>query len=404
MHDDLPLIARNLRRWRVARGLGQEALAALAGLSAGSGYISKIENGLTPLDKRSTIVRLANALGIDYTDLTGQPAVPDTPALHTAHTAVTQLRTAHIGLGHAEPGQLPPLSQLRQRVAAAADAWQACDFARCANGLADLLYQLHGHLRTVRAAGDRLTAERLYIEALDTAVWTVRVLGHFDLAYALSGRLHQAAQDSGDAQLIAYAAFTHSLTATALAAGDPHAQQAGHRYAVAAIDALRAPADKVSMQLLGMLHLAAAQTVTVTGGDSSPHVTEAHALARRTGEGTAFRLYFGPANVAAWEVHLAIERSDVGRIVALRDTVNPQVMPSAMRQAMFWRDTGVGLAQDPRRRREAVAALLCSEELAPGKLALDPLARELIGQLLHSARANAGGTELRRLARRAGVS
>lgn len=60
--------ARNLRQWRLARGLSQEELSARAELS--QTFLSQIENGSrnVSLDK---IEKLAKALEIDITDLLG---------------------------------------------------------------------------------------------------------------------------------------------------------------------------------------------------------------------------------------------------------------------------------------------------------------------------------------------
>ncbi|RZI40618.1 XRE family transcriptional regulator [Herbaspirillum sp. HC18] len=58
--------ARNLRQWRLARGLSQEELSARAELS--QTFLSQIENGSrnVSLDK---IEKLAEVLRIDVTDL-----------------------------------------------------------------------------------------------------------------------------------------------------------------------------------------------------------------------------------------------------------------------------------------------------------------------------------------------
>ena len=58
--------ARNLRQWRLARGLSQEELSARAELS--QTFLSQIENGNrnVSLDK---IEKLAEVLQIDVTDL-----------------------------------------------------------------------------------------------------------------------------------------------------------------------------------------------------------------------------------------------------------------------------------------------------------------------------------------------
>ena len=59
---------RTLRRWR---GKTQTELAGLAGLSPS--FISMVETGNRPLDRRSHIAALASALQVSETDLVGGP-------------------------------------------------------------------------------------------------------------------------------------------------------------------------------------------------------------------------------------------------------------------------------------------------------------------------------------------
>jgi len=59
---------RILRRWR---GMTQVQLADLADLSPS--FVSMIENGQRPLDRRSHIAAIASALRVSETDLVGGP-------------------------------------------------------------------------------------------------------------------------------------------------------------------------------------------------------------------------------------------------------------------------------------------------------------------------------------------
>src|SRR5260370_37624436 len=57
-----------LRRYRVAAGLTQEALAERAGLSARG--ISDLERGLKHTPRKETVLQLTHALGLDGADRT----------------------------------------------------------------------------------------------------------------------------------------------------------------------------------------------------------------------------------------------------------------------------------------------------------------------------------------------
>ncbi|WP_221328490.1 helix-turn-helix domain-containing protein [Actinoplanes sp. L3-i22] len=64
-------IGAQVAYWRQRRGKSQRVLAGLAGLS--QPYLSQIENGVRPVERRTTLAALANALNVSIADLTGQP-------------------------------------------------------------------------------------------------------------------------------------------------------------------------------------------------------------------------------------------------------------------------------------------------------------------------------------------
>ena len=66
---------RTLRRWR---GMTQTQVAGLAGLSPS--FLSMVETGQRPLDRRSHIAALASALKVSESDLVGGPHLTARPA------------------------------------------------------------------------------------------------------------------------------------------------------------------------------------------------------------------------------------------------------------------------------------------------------------------------------------
>jgi transcriptional regulator with XRE-family HTH domain len=86
--DGVPDFRGLLQRHRRARGLTQEELASLAGI--GVRTLSDLERGVHPTARRSTVRRLASALGLEGTDL-------------------ARFEAAAAGDGSAEPAGLPPL-------------------------------------------------------------------------------------------------------------------------------------------------------------------------------------------------------------------------------------------------------------------------------------------------------
>jgi transcriptional regulator with XRE-family HTH domain len=74
--DGAALVAWNLRRLRVARGLSQEALAVDAGLDRS--FVGRLERGREN-PSMATLDRLSAALHVKLVDLVVEPGVTDPP-------------------------------------------------------------------------------------------------------------------------------------------------------------------------------------------------------------------------------------------------------------------------------------------------------------------------------------
>jgi len=172
-----------------------------------------------------------------------------------------------------------------------------------------------------------------------------------------------------------------------------------------AIDVMDAAAGHPQAgQVAGMLHLSAAMLAAV-GGDgatSQTHMREANAAASRLGEGNFGQLWFGPTNVAIWQLGALAELSEGGAAAAL-PPVDVSRIDSFNRQATMYADLGRCLAQTRRHDAEAMAALLRAETIAPQRIRLSPLVRETVGSMLRRARRSAGGRELQAFAARLGA-
>ncbi len=391
---DTGLIGTRIKWWRLERRQSQQVVADRAGIS--KGYLSKIENGLARLDRRTTVESIARALEVSYADLTGQPYRPETPEMQAAHAALTAIRSAFHSSSLEYGADVRPraLEAIAPEVDAAAAAWQRCDYAAANRDMALVIAELHQHAANGARKAEAL---RLLVRALDAAAWTARVLGYTDLAGWMAEREHDAAKLTEDRDLIGFAVFTRSLMLAA-AEGRPLARIMAER----TIDDLsRRASDGRALQVVGSLHVAAAHAVLPSSPDV--YLDEADRLAQRTGDGTHLRLWFGPTNLALWRMKTAVEAGEGGKVERIARTVNLEAIPSTARRVMYWRDLGVGLGMQRGREDDAVRALLRAERLVPGKLRLDPLARETVGHMLTRARANAGGHELVRLARHVGV-
>lgn len=80
----------------------------------------------------------------------------------------------------------------------------------------------------------------------------------------------------------------------------------------------------------------------------------------------------------------------------------PRWMPPLTR-SLYWVHVGRALAQLRGRHDDAVRALRTAESIFPTMVLRDPNVREAIATLLPRTRSDAIGTELRRMAHRAGL-
>src|ERR1700678_2959546 len=92
LQEDEATIGQRLRRLRLWRGMTLAEVGGLAGVTAA--YLSMIERGLRPLDRRSTISALAAALRVSETDLTGGPHLTGDRLQSAPHAAIPALRAA----------------------------------------------------------------------------------------------------------------------------------------------------------------------------------------------------------------------------------------------------------------------------------------------------------------------
>ncbi len=390
------MIGRRLREIRSWRGLSLTVTAELAGLSAG--YLSRIERGLRPVQRRATLEALASALQVSPSEITGQPYAPSTDSEAVAHSAAPALRAV---LRDVELGELlttdPPrrLRDLRGEVAAVNAACAASDYGTLGDTVPDLLSELH-----TLAVDDDGEARRLFADTLHAAFYLAKDLGHGDLAWMVAGHLHAAAQAIGEPEWTALADFVRAHATVGL-----QARERGLALAERSADALT-PDDGPAGQVYGMLHLSAALQSAVTGADdrARAHLAEAAETAQRTGDGTFGGLNFGPRNVGVWRVALALELGEPGRVVELARDVDVGAIPSAGRQATFYGDVGRGLASIRGRETQAVEVLHRAEVLAPERTRHNPYVRETVTDLLRRARRDAGGRELRGMAYRIGLA
>jgi len=260
-------------------------------------------------------------------------------------------------------------------------------------------------LRATQADGghDHHEVLRLLAYACYETSNLVRDLGYPDLAIVASGVLQDTARDLGEPACAGVAAFSRTH---ALAAVQTSAFAAAAQLGSGAADELAGVGGDEAMAARGSLHLATGFALAADrrGSEARELIAEAGRVAERiTGRTDVARhLAFGPENVAMHAVSVAVELGEPEGAVAAAGAVVPDRIPYAARRASFFSDVGRAHAQ-LRQDREATAALLQAERIAPERVRLHPLIREAVADMVDRAHRAAVGRELRGLAYRMGL-
>ena len=392
--DDARTIGARLRLIRSSRKKGLRVIAGLAGMSKSK--LSCIERGEIALDSISEIVALANALQISPSELTTLPM--PAPENGDADAAVEAVRHALIAVNHDRPGgQVVAVDVLRARVRALLDARCRCGRQdEAAAALPELIRDVHTSIAAGRDVAELLDLAVL-LHTQGTVGWLWVVGGPPDLRSQAAALAQQAARNRDTPTALGIATF--SSVGVILAAGAVDLAQA-------VLDSIPVPMNSPqATQLAGMLALSES-LVAAAGkrpGDMAAALEHATELARRTGEGNAFWMGFGPVNVGLWRMSGALELGDHERAVAIAEGLRPEVHPNRARRAVYWLDYGRALARVRGRHNDAVVAFRRAETISPLHLHRNTVNRDALAMLVARSRQDTIGRELRGMAYRAGL-
>ncbi|HYZ08364.1 MAG TPA: helix-turn-helix transcriptional regulator [Pseudonocardiaceae bacterium] len=399
--DQARTIGRRLREVRYWRRKSLRAVAELAGLS--ESYLSRLERGERPVERRSTLEALAAALEVAPGELTGSHKLVVGEGMGEVHAAVVALRVALADNSLDDPADdvarpWPELAADLHRVNN--DLRPRADHAALGLVLPDLIADLQA-----TAAVDPDHRNDALVGLLDVyaaAVVALKHLGESDLAAVAALHARAVADEVGSPAHTALAEWVR-----ALAVSSP-ARERSLTQANRAAERVQpvVGSDGAAAEMYGMLHLMCALNAAALNryGESADHEAEAADVAARVGTGTNFgHTCFGEPNYRFWQVTLAVERGEGGKVAEIARDVDPTAVASPSRRAGFYTDLGRGLATDRGRCGDAVAALRTAEQLAPQRVRANPYVRETVTDLLRRARRDAEGRELRGLAYRMGV-
>ncbi|MGH3837661.1 MAG: helix-turn-helix domain-containing protein [Pseudonocardiaceae bacterium] len=377
--EDARTIGARARMIRRRRGLSLDVVAGLAGITGA--YLSMLERGQRGFNRRGLLEDLANALGCSVADLTGQPYSPADRGTADALAVIAEITPLlyDITLDHVPEVAVRPVGQLATW---AAQANAHCDEARYAlagKDLGALLTELHVHAATGTPATSR-TALAALVETCVVAFGIARQLGHPQLALLAMDRAQAAAHRLGDPALAGFAGLARAGAFSRM--GTRRSASNALAEARAAVEPVADPTgdDVRAAEALGMTHLLAAQLAgrEHRPGEAQTHLAEAADLAQAMGERNTLAWHFGPANVAAWSLAIAVERGD-GPGHAERLDADPVAPVSAGRHSRLHFDLARGYAQaEGARDNEAIRHLDTADRIAPTRIRNDPIARDLL--------------------------
>lgn len=403
--DDRAL-GQQVRLVRRRRGLSQEAVAGLAGIS--HGFLSRLERGERPFIRRGLLENLASAMACSVADLTGQPYQAPDPETAAATAAIPALNLAMYDVGLDDVPDIPtrPLPSLVAAAQAANVHADQVQLELAGRDLGRIITELQV-IANVGKGDDRRRALTALAEAAEVAYSLARTTGHFELAVAAARRGYDASERAERLDLMGLLAMSRSIALMRL--GARRAAATVTRNALASFADLPGPSgdDTEVAEAHGMCHLTGALIAArdADTGAADTHLEEARTLARHTGERNLLRFHFGPANVAAWELSLHVES---GRGVEAAERFEAtgadlSVFGSREREASIHFDLARGWAQaDGTRDDRVIRALDTADRLAPVRVRNDAIARDLVMDV--DRRAKRRAWELNSLKHRLGVA
>lgn len=403
-------IGLRVARWRDIAGMTQQQLAdavtailseSAPGRSCSHAYISMIESGKRAVTKRDLLFALARALRVSVNDLTGQPYPASTAVDLDSYVLANAVRDAMDGPDDdlAAPRSMVALTAALDQAMAAR---MACDYV----ALAQVLPGVLSDSRRLWEAHRRPEAGAVFVRAGAVAgALALKPAGWLDLAILLAKEAHAVAMQLDDP--VVMSAANYVVAQCALAAGNRKRSLALASFAADTIDDVESFSDRSRNGLLAWgtmlrLHAALSAATLHQADDANAHLAVARECAGRV-QGDPDRMEASLANVATWEVGIALENGEPERAPELARRVDVSELRTAQRRARLRLDAGRAyhLVGD---LDAAVRALLAADAAAPGDLRHRPTAVEIVAQMVRAAPTRGGGSsELRTLATKVGV-
>lgn len=394
--EEARAMGRRVRQIRNSRQKSLRVIAGLAGMSTNMLY--RIERGERPLDRRSEIAALANALQVAPSDLTGTLAEQTEPSeSRDRNPAVEETLRALMAaqLGYPE-GRKFSSEVLRDRIARLQLARRRGRFAEVGQSLPMLIRDLHTSIDARHGLAELLPLATLL---------HVDIVAHW---------LHDAGEPARRLQaatLAREAAHEHGgVTTVALAAWGSTVALVTDRMVTLAQAELDATVLPPSTAETGGILCGLTMTQSLVAamdnrpGDVEPPLDMAAELAERFGAADG-QLGFavGPAEVEVRRMKLALEADEPDRAAAIAETIRPAEISFVARRAGYWMEYGQALARLRGRQDDAVKALRAAERLFPERVHTNPYVRDALAGLMMHAKRDSTGRELREMVHNVGL-
>ncbi|MCO6005470.1 helix-turn-helix domain-containing protein [Actinoallomurus purpureus] len=397
-------IGRRVARARRRRGLSQTVLAELVGRS--ESWLSQVERGLRTIDSHSVLIRLAEVLSVEISQLTAHET--DTEIVKYEPVAGIRDVMARYGAlpgvinASAYVGRAPNVHGLDREMRRANRLYQAARYdevGRLLPGLIDAVEQA----RLTCALAERRTVETLRALTYHSVTMTLSRVGDAELAWMAADRSIAAAEAAERPLLGAVSAYRLGYVLIRL-------KQVGN-----AEDLLMRAADALSstrrskppaLSVRGGLYLAAA-TAAATRFDragADRHLAMARKVAGKVGaDRNDFWSAFGPTNVVIHEVSTAVAFGDAKLALERGESLDLDRLGPGLRgrRAQVFLDMARAYAQQ-RKDAAAVNTLLRAERVSPELVRYDQRTNDLLTELVRREH-RASTPELRGLAHRAGA-
>ncbi|MET7638182.1 helix-turn-helix transcriptional regulator [Streptomyces sp. NPDC005438] len=387
-----PAAGENIALLRRARGIGQEPLAARAGVSAS--LLRKIERG----DRAATppvVAAIARALGVSTQRLNGSPYTDP----EELETQLDSLRRAV--RRHTLPREdVPPPEGLARSLSRASALRADTRYGELLETLPTLLGEVTA---SALAAGGDATAWTQVADVYGCAYAVAHRMGQADLAETIVSRQAWAALQTFSP--VASAATAWNEAGVHQSAGDYGDGLAIVDRAISTFERGLTSNDPESVVTLGSLHLRGVVLASrhKDKGATDAHLAKAKQLAARLEEDQLLHnLTFGPGNTALYELAARVE-------LGQPDLAWEMAEPFSRRPPKGLRPSRVGrLHIDAARARLALRDHAGAEEslsaafrVAPEMARLHPMAREVLRVLVVAhQRARPGLSDM---AKRAGL-